>query len=38
MATNAAQAEQLVMTTQRFFRGYAGRAISWKIYIVPPAK
>ena len=38
MATNAAQAEQLVMTTQRFFRGHAGPATGWKIYIVPPAK
>ena len=38
MAANAAQAEQLVMTTQRFFRGHAGPASSWKIYIVPPAK
>ena len=38
MAANAAQAEQLVMTTQRFFQGHAGPAISWKIYIVPPAK
>jgi hypothetical protein len=38
MASNAAQAEQLVMTTQRFFQGHAGPAISWKIYIVPPAK
>jgi 4-amino-4-deoxy-L-arabinose transferase-like glycosyltransferase len=38
MAANAAQAEQVVMTTQRFFHGHAGPAISWKIYIVPPAK
>ena len=37
MAANAAHAEQLVMTTQRFFRGHAGQATSWKIYIVPPA-
>ena len=33
-----ADAERLVMTTQRFFHGHAGPAISWKIYIVPPAK
>jgi len=38
MAANAGQAEQLVMTTQRFFHGHAGPATSWKIYIVPPAK
>jgi hypothetical protein len=37
MAANAAQAEQLVMTTQRFFKGHAGPVTSWKIYIVPPA-
>jgi hypothetical protein len=38
MAANAAQAERLVITTQRFFHGHSGPAISWKIYIVPPAK
>jgi 4-amino-4-deoxy-L-arabinose transferase-like glycosyltransferase len=38
MAANATPAEQLVMTTQRFFKGHAGPATSWKIYIVPPAK
>jgi 4-amino-4-deoxy-L-arabinose transferase-like glycosyltransferase len=38
MAAHAAQAEPLVMTTQRFFHGKAGPASSWKIYIVPPAK
>jgi hypothetical protein len=38
MAENAKNAEQLVMTTQRFFRGHSGPATSWKIYIVPPAK
>ena len=31
-------AEPLVMTTQRFFRGHPGPAINWKIYIAPPAK
>jgi 4-amino-4-deoxy-L-arabinose transferase-like glycosyltransferase len=38
MAQNAKDAEQLVMTTQRFFRGHPGPAINWKIYIAPPAK
>ncbi len=37
MAAHASSAEQLVMTTQRFFRGHAGPASSWKIYIVAPA-
>ena len=38
MAANAANAEQLVITTQRFFHGHPGPATTWKIYIVPPAK
>ena len=38
MAQHAKNAEQLVMTTQRFYRGHPGPAINWKIYIVPPAK
>jgi 4-amino-4-deoxy-L-arabinose transferase-like glycosyltransferase len=38
MAANAKDAEQLAITTQRFFRGHPGPATSWKIYIVPPAK
>jgi 4-amino-4-deoxy-L-arabinose transferase-like glycosyltransferase len=38
MAANAAQAEQLVINTRRFFQGHAGPSTSWKIYIVPPAK
>jgi 4-amino-4-deoxy-L-arabinose transferase-like glycosyltransferase len=38
MAANGKNAEQLAMTTQRFYRGHPGPAISWKIYIVPPAK
>jgi 4-amino-4-deoxy-L-arabinose transferase-like glycosyltransferase len=38
MAANAVDAEQLVINTQRFFHGRAGPAISWKIYVVPPAK
>jgi hypothetical protein len=38
MKENAQNAEQVVMTTQRFFQGYPGPAIAWKIYIQPPAK
>ena len=38
MAANAANAERLTVTTQRFFHGHPGPATSWKIYVVPPAK
>ena len=38
MAANAVNAERLAITTQRFFHGRPGPAISWKVYIVPPAK
>jgi len=38
MAANAANAERLTITTQRFFHGLPGSATSWKVYIVPPAK
>jgi 4-amino-4-deoxy-L-arabinose transferase-like glycosyltransferase len=38
MAANAADAERLAVTTQRFFHGHPGPAISWKVYITPPAK
>ena len=38
MAKNAANAEKLFMTTQRFYRGQPGPSRNWKIYIVPPAK
>jgi 4-amino-4-deoxy-L-arabinose transferase-like glycosyltransferase len=38
MAANGKDAEQLAITTQRFFHGHPGPAITWKIYIVPPAK
>jgi 4-amino-4-deoxy-L-arabinose transferase-like glycosyltransferase len=38
MAKNAAKAERLVMTTQRFYRGHPGPSRNWKVYIVPPAK
>jgi len=38
MKANAPDAEQVVMTTQRFFGGHAGPSIAWKIYIEPPGK
>ena len=38
MAANAANAERLTITTQRFFHGRPGPAISWNVYIAPPAK
>jgi 4-amino-4-deoxy-L-arabinose transferase-like glycosyltransferase len=38
MAAIAANAEHLTITTQRFFRGRPGPAISWKIYIEPPGE
>jgi len=38
MAANAANAERLTISTQRFFRGHPGPAITWKVYIAPPAK
>jgi 4-amino-4-deoxy-L-arabinose transferase-like glycosyltransferase len=38
MAANGKDAEQVAVTTQRFFKGHPGPAITWKIYIVPPAK
>jgi hypothetical protein len=38
MAKNAASAERLVMTTQRFYRGHPGPSRNWNVYIVPPAK
>jgi 4-amino-4-deoxy-L-arabinose transferase-like glycosyltransferase len=38
MRANGKDAEQLAMTTQRFFHGRPGPAMTWKIYIVPPAK
>ena len=38
MKENAPNAEQLVMTTQRFFKGHRGPPTAWKIYIQPPAK
>jgi 4-amino-4-deoxy-L-arabinose transferase-like glycosyltransferase len=38
MAANGKDAEQLAITTQRFFHGHPGPATTWKIYVVPPAK
>jgi 4-amino-4-deoxy-L-arabinose transferase-like glycosyltransferase len=38
MKENGKDAEQLAITTQRFFRGRPGPAINWKVYIVPPGK
>jgi enoyl-CoA hydratase/carnithine racemase len=38
MKQNAPNAEQLVMTTQRFFQGHPGPSVAWKIYIQPPGK
>ncbi|HEY5217600.1 MAG TPA: hypothetical protein VIJ17_12005, partial [Pseudolabrys sp.] len=38
MEVNAAGAERLTITTQRFFRGRPGPAITWSVYIAPPAK
>jgi hypothetical protein len=38
MAANADNAERLTVTTQRFFHGRPGPAISWKVYIAAPAK
>jgi len=38
MAKNAKNAEQLAVTTQRFFKGRPGPPITWKVYIEPPAK
>lgn len=38
MAANAVGAERLTITTQRFFKGHPGPAITWKVFIAPPAK
>jgi hypothetical protein len=35
---NFPDAERMVMTTQRFYRGHPGPSIAWKVYVVPPAK
>ncbi len=38
MAENAKDAEQLAITTRRFFRGHPGPSTTWKVYIAPPVK
>ena len=38
MKDNAPNAEQLVITTQRFFQGHPGPSVAWKIYVQPPGK
>jgi 4-amino-4-deoxy-L-arabinose transferase-like glycosyltransferase len=38
MAENAKDAEQLAVTTRRFFHGHSGPSTTWKVYIVPPSK
>ncbi|QWG12932.1 glycosyltransferase family 39 protein [Bradyrhizobium sediminis] len=38
MKANGKDAEQLTITTQRFFKGRPGPAITWKVFIVPPAR
>ena len=38
MAANAQGCRAVAITTQRFFHGHPGPAITWKVYIVPPAK
>jgi hypothetical protein len=38
MEANAGTAERLTVTTQRFFHGHPGPAVSWNVYIVPAAK
>jgi hypothetical protein len=37
MAENGKGAEQLAVTTQRFFHGHGGPSTTWKVYVVPPA-
>jgi 4-amino-4-deoxy-L-arabinose transferase-like glycosyltransferase len=38
MNANAANAERLAITTQRFFHGHAGPSTLWKIWMSPPGK
>lgn len=38
VAETAPHAERMVMTTRRFTNGKAGPAMSWNVYIAPPAK
>src|SRR3984957_12982549 len=37
MKRNAADGEEMVITTQRFFRGSARAATVWNVFVVPPA-
>jgi 4-amino-4-deoxy-L-arabinose transferase-like glycosyltransferase len=38
MAENGKDAEQVVVSAPRFFKGHRGPTTTWKVYIVPPAK
>jgi 4-amino-4-deoxy-L-arabinose transferase-like glycosyltransferase len=38
MAENGNNPERLTITTQRFFKGHPGPAITWKVFIAAPAK
>ena len=38
MAANARAPSGSTITTQRFFKGHPGPAITWKVFIAPPAK
>jgi MFS family permease len=38
MKENAPDAEQQIMTTQRFFKGHPGPSSAWEIYMQPPGK
>jgi 4-amino-4-deoxy-L-arabinose transferase-like glycosyltransferase len=38
MKRNGADAQKMVITTQRFFRGSASAATAWNVYVVLPAK
>jgi len=38
MKENAPDAQEQIITTQRFFRGHPGPSTAWKVYIQPPAK
>jgi hypothetical protein len=37
MKQNAADGEEMVITTQRFYRGSARAATAWNVFIVLPA-
>ena len=37
MKINAASAEQMILTTRRFFQGKPQPAMHWEVYIVPPS-